>query len=496
MDPIKNMISATDPVHNDPSVPDGEAALRRMLAESGEFSDRLPRNVVSLADRKHRRARLGGVLTLAAAAVTAGVLVATNLGALTTDPEPASTVAPTAVASPTASATASASVTPSPTPTATSAPAVWTTFTDTTGQATFELPASWTVSQAPQSIDGGAYNTVVVKNSTGKTMSTLSLVYDGTGGPVCADPKPFSTLDSVIVDIPQKAQKLKEMPRGPSGFVFRIVQGDKIYGSMALNDAELAPGTTTCGLYNSILGPDNMPFAHFGDTMWLKPDGEEAALAFDSVAEATAYMQTQDYQDTKRMLISLALHPVNVAAAGRFVSKDGSVSFELPAGWTAKDEPAGTPDFPATGVGVFDESSKRVARLYYGLGGGLGGGCGPEKYTATELDSAPSSLSSDWAVAAQVRFSYRVLDQTSVGKGFSYQVGLVDKSSGQLMNSCLMYSVVSGAPRGSLTFADRDSKSLDEPVFQSMAEAKAYMGTPEYTKLKSMIRSLKLPAQG
>ena len=220
MDPIKNMISATDPVHNDPSVPDGEAALRRMLAESGEFSDRLPRNVVSLADRKHRRARLAGVLTLAAAAVTAGVLVATNLGALTTAPEPASTVAPTAVASPTASATAPASVTPSPTPTATSAPAVWTTFTDTTGQATFELPASWTVSQTPQTIDGGVYNTVEVRNSGGKSISTLNLVYDGAGGPVCPVPKPFSTLDSVVLDIPQKADKLKENPRGPSAFVF------------------------------------------------------------------------------------------------------------------------------------------------------------------------------------------------------------------------------------------------------------------------------------
>ncbi|WP_202615886.1 hypothetical protein [Arthrobacter sp. H-02-3] len=121
MDPIKNMISATDPVRNDPSVPDGEAALRRMLTEPREFSDSLPRNVVSLADRKHRRARLAGVLTLAAAAVTAGVLVATNLGALTTAPAPASTVTPTVPASPTVSASASASATPTPTPTATAA---------------------------------------------------------------------------------------------------------------------------------------------------------------------------------------------------------------------------------------------------------------------------------------------------------------------------------------------------------------------------------------
>jgi hypothetical protein len=492
MDPIKNMISAVDPVHNDPSVPDGEAALRRMLAEPGEFSDRLPHNVSSLADRKHRRARLAGVLTLAAAAVTAGVLVATNLGSLTTAPEPAGTVAPTAVASPTASATTSETVTPSatPTPPATSAPAAWTTFTDATGQATFELPASWTVSQTPKTIDGGFYNTVEVRNSEGKKISTLGLVYDGAGGPVCPVPKPFSTLDSVVLDIPQKANKLKESPRGPSAFVYRIIQSDKVYGSVALTDIDLAPDTTTCALYNSILGPDDVPFAQFGDALWLTADGEDAPLTFASVAEAKAYMQTQEYQDTKRMLVSLSLTPTST----RFTSAAADASFNLPVGWTAKDVPAGTPDVPASGIQVSDETGKKVASFYYGAGAGLGGACGPEKYKATELDTASTSLTEQWAFDAGVRFSYRVLDQTSIGKGFSYQVGLVDKSSGQLTDSCLMYSVVSGAPRGTLTFADRESKSPGEPVFQSMAEAKAYMGTPEYKKLKSMIVSLRMPA--
>ncbi len=494
MDPIKNMISAADPVHNDPSVPDGEAALRRMLTEPGEFSDRLPHDVSSLADRKQRRARLAGVLTLAAAAVTVGVLVATNLGSLTTAPVPAGTVAPTATAAASASATPSASMTPSvtPTPTSTPAPVAWSTFTDATGQATFQLPASWTASQKPQTIEGSSYNTVEVKNPSGKTVSTLSLVYDGTAGPVCPVPKPFSTLDSVVLDIPQKAGKLKEFPRGPSEFVFRIVQGDRVYGSMALTDRDLSADTTTCGLYNSILGPDNVPFAQFGDALWLKPDGENAALTFASVAEAKAYMQTQEYQDIKRMLVSLSLTPTST----RFTSAAADASFNLPAGWTAKDVPAGTPDFPASGIQVSDEAGKKVANFYYGAGGGLGGACGPEKYIATELDTESSSLTEQWAFDAGVRFSYRVLDQASVGKGFSYQVGLVDKSSGQLTDSCLMYSVVGGAPKGSLSFADRDSKSSDEPVFKSLAEAKAYMGTPEYKKLKSMIVSLKMPAEG
>jgi hypothetical protein len=55
-----------------------------------------------------------------------------------------------------------------------------------------------------------------------------------------------------------------------------------------------------------------------------------------------------------------------------------------------------------------------------------------------------------------------------------------------------MYSVVNGAPRGTLSFADRAAKAAGEPVFQTLVEAKAYMGTAEYRKLKEMILSLTL----
>ncbi|MBT2523731.1 hypothetical protein [Arthrobacter sp. ISL-28] len=317
MDPIKSLISGSDPLRHDPAAtPEAEAALRKVLSGAPMFSDSLPANVLRFEDRKRRRARVAGVLTLAAAAVTVGLLVATNLGQLVSAPAPAGTVVPSPTqatgpvspgptSTPPATRTATAAPTPAPAPTA----AAWTTFTDATGQATFEHPLGWTVSEAPQTIDGGSYNTVEVKNAAGKTMSTLQLVYDGAGGPMCPDPKPYQTLDSVVVDIPQKAAKLKEFARGPSAFVFRVIQGDKVYGSLALTDGDLAPKPTTCGLYNGILGPDNVPFAHFGDAMWLMADGRDAPLTFNTVAEAKSYMQTQEYQDIKRMLISLALHP-------------------------------------------------------------------------------------------------------------------------------------------------------------------------------------------
>jgi hypothetical protein len=504
MDPIKNLISGSDPLRNDPAAaPDADAALRRVTSEAPMFTDSLPANVLQFEDRKRRRARVAGVLTLAAAAVTVGVLATTNLGPLVSAPEPAGTIvpspsestlpsAPTPTATPSVTRSATATPTPTRSPTPAAATVTWTTFTDVTGQATFEHPLGWTVSQAPKTIEGGAYNIVEVKNAAGKTMSTLSLVYDVTGGPVCPAPKPFQTLDSVVVDIPQKPAKVAETGLGPSAFVFRVVEGGKVYGSLALADRDPAPQATTCGLYNGILGPDNVPFAHFGDTVWLTADGRDAPLTFDSVAEAKAYMGTQEYRDVKRMLISLALQPAKTATNPRFVSQDGQASFVLPEGWTAKDVPVGTNDYPGSGIAVSDEAGKAVASFQHGAAGGLGGACTDGNYKITELDSGTSSLADGWAVQRGVRFSYRVMDRTSLGQGFSYQLGLVDNVSGSVQDSCLMYTVVTGTPRGILSFADRAVQEPAEPRFASMAEARAYLETPGYKKLKAMIQSLQI----
>jgi hypothetical protein len=504
MDPIKNLISGSDPLRDDPAaMPDTDEALRRVTRGAPMFTDSLPANVFRFEDRKRHRARVAGVLTLAAAAVTAGVLVAANLGSLMAAPQPAGTVVPapaestlpptaTPTASRTATATPAASLRPTPTPTA--AAVTWTTFTDATGQATFEHPLGWTVSQEPQTIDGGEYNIVEVRNPAGRTMSTLRLLYDAAGGPVCPVPKPYQTLDSVAVDIPQKAAKLREHPQGPSAFVFRIIQGDQVYGSMALADGDLAAPPTTCGLYNGILGPDNVPFAQFGDTSWLTADGKGAPLTFASIDEAKAYMGTQEYRDVKRMLISLALQPVKPAAAPakRFTSGDGKATFVLPEGWTAKDAPAGTPDYPGSGITVSDESGNPVATFQHTAAGGLGGACTAGTYKVTELDSGESSIRGRWALERGVRFSYRVMDRTSLGKGFSYQLGLVDKDSGSVSDSCLLYTLVTGTPTGTLSFADRAVQDAAEPTFSSMAEARAYVETPQYKKLKAMIQSLEI----
>jgi hypothetical protein len=281
---------------------------------------------------------------------------------------------------------------------------------------------------------------------------------------------------------------------GPTQFKYRVMEGAEVYGALTIDSSSTAPAGTACLLTSAIQPPQNVPAVSFGMGAFLEADGKRggegaaAQKSFASVAEAKAYMDTPEYRDIKRMLVSLSLTPTST----RHEFDGGKAAFNLPLGWTAKDVPVGTPDYPASGITVQDETGKTVANFQHGAAGGLGGACPGEKYRMTELDTASTSLYAQWAMSAGVRFSYRVLDQTSVGKGLSYQVGLVDKSSGQVQDTCLMYTVVTGTPKGILSFADRAVQDAAEPRFASMAEARAYMETSEYRKLKAMIRSLQI----
>jgi hypothetical protein len=173
MDPIKNIISATDPLHNDRSAPEGEAALRRMLSEPAAFSDRLPARETSLAERRLRHARLAGVITLAAAAVTAGVLAATNLGPVNPVPAPAATV--TGSVPPTATP-------PEATP--------GSKFVFPGGHLSFTYPEGWSVrtEQGPylaEDAKAGSVSAVVLDGSGAEVARVLSGMYgDGAAGSV------------------------------------------------------------------------------------------------------------------------------------------------------------------------------------------------------------------------------------------------------------------------------------------------------------------------
>jgi len=498
MDPIKNRISATDPVHNDPSVPDGEAALHRMLTEPAAFSDTGLAGVASLDEvRRRRRARIAGAMTIAAAAVAAGVLVATNLGALSTAPEPASTVVAAespAPASPPATPTASAAATPAATPGATTAPppapAVWTTFSDSSGRASFEHPADWKVAESVPAAGTGLgswASDIAVTNAAGKPVARLRTTpqASGTGGPAV----PYQTLDAVTLDIPQAAGGA---PTGPTQFKFRILEGAAVYGALTIDSSGVPASGKAGQLLSSVRTPEGVPAITFGTGQVLAADGRDGPLTFASVAEAKAYMASQEYQDVKRMLISLELRTVKKQPVWQnYTSANGLGSFDYPDNWQVASREGGRY------TDVADESGRVLLTLGFNQTRNRPNIISP--CTAfTVLDSAamtfPSNRQGGRAIGPQ--FIFRVWDVSRLGQPavpFAGNLGIADESWGVDGTTCDPQNVVSGLPSGEYFFAQNYNTGAESDLkFQSLEEARRYLETAEFATLKRIVMSLKI----
>lgn len=494
MDPINNRISATDPVHHDPSVPDGETALQRMFSEPAAFTDTGLADVASLEEvRRRRRARLAGAMTIAVAAVAAGVLVATNLGALTTAPEPASSVAATqttATASPSATPTATPTATPSATPAPPVAPAAWTAFTDSSGQATFEHPADWTVTEIPTAAAAGAgkwASDITVTDTTGKQLARLRAIPQASGTSVPA--VQYQTLDVVTLDIPQASAGVTS---GPTRFKFRVLEGAEVFGALTIDSSSAPASGTTSQLLSSIRTPEGVPAITFGTGQFLTADGSDTQLKFASLAEAKAYMASPEYRDIKRMLISLELKSVQKRMVWtNYTSANGLGSFDYPDNWTVASREGGRY------TDVTNESGRVLLTLGFNQTRNrpnIISPCTP----FTVLDSAamtfPSNRQGERAIAPQ--FIFRVWDVSQLGQPavpFAGNLGIADESWGVNGTTCDPQNVVSGLPSGEYFFAQNyNTGDASDLKFQSLDEARKYMETAEFATLKRIVMSLKI----
>lgn len=312
MDPIRNLISGADPIGSDQAVPDGEEALRAMFSRPEVFADRLAPNVPTLAERRQRRARVAGLITIAAAAVTVGVLVSLNLGPLTAAPAPASTStqSPTATASPSPTATAGpaptsgAAVPLTPSESAATA-AAWERYSNASARISFDLPPGWTVLE--KKVDGTTPSVQLdIANEQGIRIAGLEhSIPGGLGGACGPEPVPVLTLDSEAVDIPRRTSAGAGIPE----FSFRVLDGTglglKVRGSLGLNQPD-PQMLESCMYYNTVSSPvGTLAFA----TRVQVTVSDTNGLSFDSVDEAKAYMATEEYAQLKRMFTSLQLAP-------------------------------------------------------------------------------------------------------------------------------------------------------------------------------------------
>ena len=315
MDAIKNLVSGVDPVGKDSDVPDGEMVLREVLSQQEVFVGRMPANLPNLAERRQRRRKVAGVLAVAAAAVTTGVLLTLNLGPLANGPAPATTSTATAPAS---AATATAG-TPGLVPTAAPEPsaaaeaaskpaaAAWQRYLSADGKISFDYPLEWKVVPKPDNPEYPALN-LDVEDSNGKRIASLHYGAMGGIGGACAGSVPYQVLDSVELPLPYNPSAPNVIaPR----FAFRVLlEADKVIASYGLTSTTAGADGRSCMFYNVVNGSPESPLYSFADVVQVSIHDSPAADAktFGSLDEARAYMLTPEYTNARRMIMSLQIH--------------------------------------------------------------------------------------------------------------------------------------------------------------------------------------------
>lgn len=332
MDPIKNQISAIDPLTIDPvAEPNGEEALHKILSGTTVFSDSRPiAAVTSLEQRRRRKAQMAGGLLLGAAAVTAGVLVAANFGSINTAPAPAVTVTSTE-----ATPTPSVSVTPTPTPTPSTAPsatptvaapiitppvaptvpavapttaptqppvpaATSQTYTFPDGHISFTYPVGWTV-RPEQGPSAGA----TIVDGTGAEVAFMNSGFygDGTGGPVTRTVYDRAVVPGLTdtsgnpVEFGFAANQARYVPYGAPADSAPVLDPPSYFMDLRIA-SELQPGETGSGS-NQILMPNGYMSARVIFDVNKQP-------AFATPEAAKAWMGSAQYGQLKSMLMSVS----------------------------------------------------------------------------------------------------------------------------------------------------------------------------------------------
>ncbi len=181
----------------------------------------------------------------------------------------------------------------------------------------------------------------------------------------------------------------------------------------------------------------------------------------------------------------------------RYANPAAGVSFDLPAGWRVVEN-AVDGSTPHVVLDVLDANGATAANFSYS-NGGLGGACGPDTVPVLTLDTVPVDVPyrSDGSPASPA-VSFRVLDATGIGGKAVGTIGIVRELPDESGEACMLYTTMSGE-RAILSFASRlQIGATDQPgpgrelIFDSVADAEAFIETDSYADLMRMFTSLAL----
>ncbi len=181
-----------------------------------------------------------------------------------------------------------------------------------------------------------------------------------------------------------------------------------------------------------------------------------------------------------------------------FTSEDGVFSFKYPADWTTEATyPEPTPERQKRiEVAVRDSSGATVASLSTGATG-LGGAC-ENLYPFTALDTKdldlPHDPIADTSGFTTPRFQFSAIENPN---GVTASIGILNIVN--QAETCMIYNVFAlpeGNPYGLVSFGDQFQSGSEGdhsalvPTFANLDEARAFMETDNYKKLKTMFTSL------
>lgn len=133
-------------------------------------------------------------------------------------------------------------------------------------------------------------------------MAGLELGGGGLGGSCGPSHVPLQTLDSQPVDVPYVSGYGAPVPL----FGFRVLDGTavglQVRGSLGLyQETEFQD---SCMYYNTVGTPNGL--LGFATALQVRLDDSEG-LAFNSMDEARAFMETEEYADLKRLFLSMSI---------------------------------------------------------------------------------------------------------------------------------------------------------------------------------------------
>lgn len=205
---------------------------------------------------------------------------------------------------------------PSPEPTTAPAPepeAQWERFSDSRTVGSFEVAPGWRVVESEESEPEHELFRFDIVDEDGDLQLRYARKVMGLGGGCGGDGSgPDETsfltvtdLETVPVEIPGYVRHGDPVPgTTPTQFTYRAIENshaEGVFATMAVSDTSL--GAPYCFYYNLL--QTESAYVSFADT--LQVSISDATKHFDTMDEARAFMQTEDYENAKRMLLSLRL---------------------------------------------------------------------------------------------------------------------------------------------------------------------------------------------